>query len=117
MSIEQVNTVDVIRVDKSTGEVVMTMVDHLPWNNDEPETEHEHMLLLQEKLDAYLGFIESGEILKSYPISQGKKVRIEVIGKYQLSTHAEKFFSRARGIVQDAGVKLEFKLHAAAQDA
>lgn len=116
MSIEQVNTVDAIGVDKSTGEVVMTIADHLPWNKDEPETEHEHMLLLQEKINAYLGFVESGEILKSYPVSQGKKVRIEVIGKYQLSTHAEKFFSRARGIVQDAGVKLDFKLHVATQD-
>lgn len=42
MSIEQADVIDAIVVDKETGQVVLTISDHLEWGDD-------HLLLLQEK--------------------------------------------------------------------
>jgi len=62
MSIEQHNVIDFARVDSQSGEVVLSITDHLDWNNS-----NEHLWQLQEKFNAYLRYIESGEILKKYP--------------------------------------------------
>jgi hypothetical protein len=54
MTIEDARIVDFIGVDPVTGHVVLTITDHLPWDSDE------HVLLLQDKLNRYLAFVESG---------------------------------------------------------
>lgn len=41
--------------------------DHLDWDD-----ELEHIHALQEKINAYLRFVESGEILGKYPQAAGK---------------------------------------------
>ena len=78
MSIEQTDKVDVISLNKDSDECVLTISDHLDWTN-----EMDHYLLLQDKINAYLKFIESGEIFESYPKSRGKKLRIDVVFKYE----------------------------------
>ncbi len=62
MSIEQTDLVDIISIDRMTGEVILTISDHLDWSDCGA-----HLLLLQSKLNRYLAFVESGEILQSYP--------------------------------------------------
>lgn len=80
MSIEQTNKVDSIGIDKITGECVLTISDHLDWTNNT-----DHYLLLQEKINSYLAFIESGEIIEVYPKAKDKKIRIDIIFKYEPS--------------------------------
>ncbi|WP_407059149.1 DUF6572 domain-containing protein [Ralstonia syzygii subsp. celebesensis] len=36
------------------------------------ENSEEHLLLLQEKINCYLRFIESGEIYNSFPSAEGR---------------------------------------------
>jgi hypothetical protein len=55
-----------IGADRVTGDIILFICDHLPWSEDHQET-LEHMYLLQEKLNKYIGFIESGEINARYP--------------------------------------------------
>ncbi|MGO8134287.1 DUF6572 domain-containing protein, partial [Rhizobium ruizarguesonis] len=57
MALDETNVIDAIGVDKATGELVLTITDHLEWKGSDSE----HLLLLQEKLNTYLGFVESGE--------------------------------------------------------
>ena len=105
MSIEQTDVVDAIGVDNSSGEVVLTITDHLEWENDTKE----HLLLLQEKINTYLRFIESGELLESYPDASGRKVVISIVAKYPLSTDAEEFINQVTSIVTGAGMGLRFE--------
>lgn len=65
MTIEQANTVDLISVDRTT-KVVKTISDHLDWTDQAT-----HLLLLQDKINCYLAFIESGELRVSYAKAKG----------------------------------------------
>lgn len=105
MSIDQTGVVDAIGVDDFTGQAVLTISDHLEWDND-------HLLLLQEKLNTYLGFVESGELLGSYPNAKGREVLISVVCKYPPDQNAEGFLTRVNGIVEGAGMKFNWKVFA-----
>jgi hypothetical protein len=67
--------------------------------------------MLQEKINSYLSFVESGEINKKFPQAHSLKVTINVVGQFPLSKQASAFFQRARAAIENAGFALEFKLH------
>ena len=105
MSVEQSNKIDAIGIDKKLNAVVLSISDHLDWANPE-----EHLLLLQEKLNSYLSFCESGEIYESYPLAIGKKIVFEVYGKLPLPQEGVYFFDQARKIIKEARIELRFTL-------
>lgn len=106
MSVDQKNVVDAIGIDNVTGDIVLTIADHLEWVG----SDNEHLLLLQEKLNTYLRFVESGEILKTYPDAKDRTVLIDVVCKYPLNEQAQSFYSQVTQIVEDAGMKLRHRL-------
>lgn len=106
MSIEQTGTIDFVNIDRKLGDVWLTISDHLPWDHGEGE----HLLLLQNKLNAYLRFIESGEMFKEIPETKGRKVLINLVGQFPLSEKANLFFEKASAAIYGAGFKLQFKL-------
>jgi hypothetical protein len=48
MSIEQADTIDFVNIEKASGDVLLTISDHLDWD----ETERQHLILLQGKLNS-----------------------------------------------------------------
>jgi hypothetical protein len=106
MSIEKTNIVDAVYVDSQTEEVILMITDHLEWN----DLSGEHLLLLQEKINGYLRFIESGELVKTYPKALGRQVVIDVVGKYPLNDEAERFYELAAPTIEAAGIRLRFQL-------
>jgi hypothetical protein len=105
MSVDQTNTIDFASIDNATGDLWLTISDHLPWD----ENEGNHLALLQNKLNAYLRFIESGEVLK-LPGAEGRSVVINLVGKFPLSQEADSYFAKARGAIEGAGFRLQFSL-------
>jgi len=105
MSVDQTNVVDAIGLDNQSGELVLTISDHLVWG----DAKSEHFFLLQEKLNKYLSFVEGGEILKAYPDAAGRKVVIDVVCKYQVNDVASIFFSKAKAIIDTAGMELRYR--------
>ena len=73
MGVQNTNEVDIIGINKETGICTLTIIDSLDWRNEE-----EHLLLLQEKINVYLSFIESGEIYTTYTPSKGRKFEIKI---------------------------------------
>jgi len=106
MSIEQTDTIDFVSIDKASGDVRLTISDHLDWD----ETEGKHLVLLQGKLNAYLRFIESGELFQKYPETSERPVIIQITSKFPMSKNAEIFFEKAVGAIHNAGFKLMFRL-------
>ena len=106
MSVDQTNVVDAIGVDNTTGEVVLTITDHLNWSGND----NEHFLLLQEKLNTYLSFVESGEILETYPDAKDRIVLIDIVCKYPISQQAQGFYKKITQISEGAGIKLRYRL-------
>lgn len=103
MSIEDQDSVDVIGVNES-GIVVLTISDHLKWDDD-------HLYLLQEKINTYLAFIESGEVYETYPNSKGKEFKINVVCKYEPSPAAIQFISKCTTIINQAGFQFGYEVY------
>ncbi len=97
MSVDNSRIIDVIGTSKCGERVILTITDHLEWG------EQEHLLILQQKLNTYLAFIESGEIFDSYPQACGKSVEIQVITKYQPDEIGLSFFRICADVIQKAG--------------
>jgi hypothetical protein len=103
MSLEQTNTVDAIGT--ADDRVLLTIIDSLNWDN-----ETLHLTLLQEKLNAYLRFIESGEIDKVYPSAVGRARVISVIARYEPTTSGFEFLKNAQASIGRAGFEFMFEI-------
>ncbi len=106
MSIVQTHQIVFAIVDRASGDLWLTISDHLPWD----ENEGNHLLLLQNKLNTYLRFIESGEVFKKVPNAKGRHIVINLVGKFPLSQSADSFFGKARAAIEAAGFGLQFNL-------
>jgi hypothetical protein len=104
MTVEDVDKIDFVTGERKTGDLILTISDHLDWD----ENEGEHLLVLQKKLNAYLEFIESGQIYTKVPQARGRKIVIQVMGKFPLSEEARKFYRLAGKAIEDYGYSLRF---------
>jgi len=101
MSLENSNVVDAVGIDEISGTAMLTIADSWDWNN-----ETEHLLALQDKLNAYFAFVETGEIYDSYPKANGRKLLIEIIGRYPLPSKAQQFLQKARETAADLKIEI-----------
>ena len=106
MTIEQTDMIDLIGVDQSTDEVVLTITDPLVWENDS----REHLYLLQEKINTYVGFIESEDFFREFPDAKGREIVINIVGKHSLTDEAIQFITQAFEILQPRGIGLKHEL-------
>jgi len=97
MSVSDTRVVDILSTDEVTGESVLTISDHLEW--DDPE----HLLTLQEKLNTYLAFIESGEIEEQIPNALAGKIRIDLVALNEPTMKAVEFLLQAQAVIREAG--------------
>jgi hypothetical protein len=98
MSVEQTDIIDIISTDRLTGEVVLTISDHLDWSDSTA-----HQLLLQNKLNRYLAFIESGEILETYPDAKGNQIVFSTVFKFPPDASGRSFLAKAKAAIESAG--------------
>jgi hypothetical protein len=59
--------VDFVSINHKSGDVVLSISDHREWDED-----GEHLVLLEEKIDRSLRFIEGGKIYERFPDLKGK---------------------------------------------
>jgi hypothetical protein len=102
MPLEKTRQVDAIGINKQSGTVDLAIIDGWDW--EDPEN---HLLMLQEKMNSYLAFIESGEIHEVFPESMGRDITIIVYSKYPLPSEAHYFMARAAEIIAGAGFSLQ----------
>jgi CRP-like cAMP-binding protein len=103
MSVVETDKIDAIGVDKEGQRVFLTIIDSLVWDG-----ENVHLFTLQEKINSYLFFIESGELKKSFPDADGFSAVIELILRYAPSDEAIGFFDKTTQILLDKGVIFVF---------
>ena len=103
MSIDQKDKVDLLSISPD-GKVMLTISDHLPWDENK-----EHLFVLQDKLNSYLIFIESGEIFESYPTAKNKSFIIDVVMKYKPNKVALVFLTRTKETFENIGVQLRWR--------
>ena len=103
MSINQTDIIDVIGTTPQ-GKVVLTISDHHSWD------EEWHLQLLQDKINAYMQFIESGQLLEDYPNAVECDVVIETVMKYQPTSEAASFLEKAKDIIKGAGFDFHWRV-------
>lgn len=109
MSITETKVVDIIAVPEWEPEnVILVITDHLEWGDKAQQGEH--LLLLQEKINSYVAFIESGELLESYPPAKDKLPIIRVNGLYELLAQGKTFVDQVTDLLKGAGIGFEFVL-------
>ncbi len=102
MSVDQPGVIDIVSKDK-TGRIVLSISDHLDWENTE-----EHLRLLQEKINTYLRFLDSGEVYEKYPDARGRPIQIEVVLHHPPSLEARSFLAKVKPIVEGSGYGFHF---------
>ncbi len=107
MSIENAQVVDAIGTDRESDEAVLTVIDHLPWDDLS-----QHSRLLAEKLNRYFGFVESGEIYENYPEAQGRDLRIDIVCRHQPTAIAATYLEGAKSVASQYGCALSWRCHA-----
>ena len=102
MSVEQVDKIDFIGIDKVTGQATLTISDHLDWTDIRG-----HLRKLQEKLNTYLRFCESGELYQTYPEAKGRRIVFALVAKHAPNSEGRSFLAKARAALEKAGFVLE----------
>jgi hypothetical protein len=103
MTIEQSDIVDFVAREKDGNNLTLYISDHLQW-----DAENEKLLLLQEKLNRYMAFLESGEVYERFPDVKHGNFKIKTIHKYQPSEEGYKFLEIAQRIIGESGVEFEW---------
>lgn len=104
MTIEQVNTVDFYWENPKSGEPTLIIVDHLDWTDTLG-----HIDLLQAKINAYLQYIEGGQLAEEHPSAIDRKVVIMVIASATLNSRAEEFYAYTSRVLDAAGYQFAFQ--------
>lgn len=111
MSVDQPGTIDLMATDRESGDVILTISDHLGW-----EDSTAHQQVLQCKLNSYLAFVEGGQLVKERPEADGKRIVFRVVCKYRLDRGGRAFLKRASAIIQKAGFSLTWEVFAESYD-
>ncbi|WP_435235366.1 DUF6572 domain-containing protein [Psychromonas sp. PT13] len=103
MSVVETDSIDAIGVDNDMKRVFLSIIDSLDWDD-----QNVHLFTLQEKINTYLYFIESGELLKAFPNSKGFDVCIDLILMHVPSDEAITFFDKTIQILLDKDIVFTF---------
>ena len=103
MSVVETDNIDAIGVDNEMKRVFLSIVDPLFWDD-----ENVHLFTLQEKINTYLFFIESGELLKAFPDSKEFDITIELVLMHLPSDSAITFFDKTIQILLDKNIVFVF---------
>lgn len=78
------------------------MSEDRPWENGSPQ-----LLQLQEKVNTYVGFVESGQLAEEVPHAAGRPVKFELMTLYPLHGMALDLVERLRDFLQEK-LQIEF---------
>jgi hypothetical protein len=110
-TVADTRVVDWLGIEKETGHVNLIVVDDLDWSD-----EQKHLLLLQEKLNAYLAFSESGEVFERLLEETGCRVptttpiKVTIIAKFDLTALSRAFLTHVSEVFKGAGFSLVHKV-------
>lgn len=109
MAVDNANVVDGIGIDKERNAVCLLLTDHLAWTGDDENTlsEYDHLMLLQNKINGYISYLESKQYEQQYPDVDFNMAVIEIHFKYDITGNCEKFLNSVQDQIGQYGIKVE----------
>lgn len=104
MSVAESHTIDLVATRPHSSTVKLVIADHLDWDDLEW-----HLELLQAKLNSYISFVESGQLLevKEPPIPRSPEVEIVLAAVFPPPNEAEPFLAQVRQFLAGRGLGFE----------
>lgn len=103
MSVVDNKTIDGLALTDDRTGIILLITDHLEWNS-----EYQHLLILQEKINAYLSFIEEKQYIDIYKEEKIIYEIIEIHFQYRLTVNAEKFLQTVQNQVAKLGIMVRY---------
>lgn len=79
------------------------ITDHLDWKE-----EYKHLTILQDKINAYVSFLEERQHVEIYPSESIKYGIIEIHFLYDLSCNAEKYIHAVNNQLNELGIEIRY---------
>jgi hypothetical protein len=103
MSLDDLEVIDAIGIDRNTGFIVLTIADSWDWSDVD-----RHLLALQAKLNKYFEFIEGGQVYEVYPDVYERSVVIDVVGRFSLSEAGRELLEKASRVCSELNAQVQF---------
>ena len=117
MALEKTGVIDRVGVEAGTGRVVLTVVDEMDWTDDQ-----RHLLALQQKLNAYMSFVERGEVFRRLERAGGPvvprttPVKVGIVARHPFPAYAMAFLEYARHVFESSGMELSCEVERDVRD-
>ncbi|HET9620904.1 MAG TPA: DUF6572 domain-containing protein [Kofleriaceae bacterium] len=107
MSVVETNKVDAVAARPDSSIVKLVITDHLEWEDFEA-----HALLIQDKINTYLEFVESGQLaqIQTPKIPEAPDIHIVLMLQYPPTNEAMEFFGRVRELLAGMGMKFDVEV-------
>lgn len=111
MAIDNTNVIDGMAIDRENTALRLLLTDHLQWvESADTISEHDHLLMLQEKVNAYISYIETEQFKIKYPDVDFKMAIIDIRFKYDITENCEKFLQAVQDQIGQYGIKIEARI-------
>jgi len=108
MSILSAETLDAVGIEKESGVLVLTITDSLDW-----ESPKKHLVAIQNKINRYLGYIESHEYEQHFPQAILGRMRIDLYFKHTPPPSVLTLLSNVPQVTQEYGCAFTWHVHGA----
>lgn len=102
MSVVEKEKIDGMAITEDKKGLKLFISDHLDW-----EDEYSHLLILQDKINAYIGFCENNQYREVYQDVKIQYGVFEIHFLYEPTENAIKFLNRVQNQVTELGIMLE----------
>lgn len=113
MAIDNTDTIDGMAYDEESQAVVLLLTDHLSWKHTKETNilkESDHLVLLQDKINAYISFLENGQYMENFSDKEIKMVVIEIHFKYDITENCEKFLNAVQEQIGQYGIMIKARV-------
>ena len=107
MAVTESNKIDGIAIGDDNKTLIMLITDHLDWDT---EFEFDHLTILQEKINSYLGFIESKQYMEIYPDNVFYKFLIEISFLHEITDNCIKYIDNANRQLTGTDIEIVFSV-------
>lgn len=106
MTVEDTGKIDVIKRIAGDGQLVLEIEDPLSWGSER------HLFLLQEKVNTYVSFVETGQYLEHVDAQAGDQIRIEVVATHPPDATGQAFLFEIGERMARLGHALTYRIKA-----
>lgn len=100
LSVEKTNVLDGVAYDEKNSKLLLLLTDGADWYD-----EHNHLILLQEKINNYFGYIERKQYLETYPDAKVEEVEIQIKFLFKETDNCKNFLEIVKKAVNELSIR------------